>query len=305
MNVICIVVSTIFISCCRGLIIMRKNDIIIKQNYSYVQHSPKTNFNKIIKVKLSVDDNIDLFKKRPRETVHNQAKNSIYEPNLVLSKEEMNENTSVQTENFDIHEFISKYNLKENFLQKNQTGLEADDIVYIDINGLPNSDKNQSPLLLSLPKIIKKFTIGDDLNRTQSNKTLDYPLIPECYTGDGNCTKCREVSPYCHYMYSEKRCVYFGTAHATRFYECGRRWFVVDDHKPFFITLALVLVISSAVCAYMIWLRMKLSYSGDEITPTDYEALRSAVQKIRERRLPESVAVDTHLNPGDTQSVSH
>lgn len=131
-------------------------------------------------------------------------------------------------------------------------------------------------------------SIDDVINKTLDNKTLmtvPPPIIPICELGDGNCTHCKEISMFCHYMYSEKRCVYYKSRHVSRLYECGEKWAEADENWELSVAAMALLTVTFLAGGFIIWLRWYITtpeYIEEEDIQQRIET-RLAVGRIREK----------------------
>lgn len=130
-------------------------------------------------------------------------------------------------------------------------------------------------------------SIDDVINKTIENKTLVTvpPIIPICELGDGNCTHCKEISMFCHYMYSEKRCVYYNSRHVSRLYECGEKWAEADENWEVTVSAMALLIVTFAAGGFIIWLRWRIT-TPEYIEEEDMRQMietRLAVGRIREK----------------------
>lgn len=137
------------------------------------------------------------------------------------------------------------------------------------------------------PKNMINDSIDDVINKTLDNKTLMTvpPIIPICELGDGNCTHCKEISMFCHYMYSEKRCVYYKSRHVSRLYECSEKWAEADENWELTVAAIALLTVTFLASGFIIWLRWHITtpeYIEEEDIRQRIET-RLAVGRIREK----------------------
>lgn len=138
------------------------------------------------------------------------------------------------------------------------------------------------------PKPMINDSIDDVINKTLDNKTLMTvlpPIIPICELGDGNCTHCREISMFCHYMYSEKRCVYYKSRHVSRLYECSEKWAEADENWELTVAAMVLFTVTFLASGFIIFLRWHITtpeYIEEEDIRQRIET-RLAVGRIREK----------------------
>lgn len=138
------------------------------------------------------------------------------------------------------------------------------------------------------PKPMINDSIDDVINKALDNKTLMTvlpPIIPICELGDGNCTHCREISMFCHYMYSEKRCAYYKSRHVSRLYECSEKWAEADENWELTVAAMVLLTVTFLASGFIIFLRWHITtpeYIEEEDIRQRIET-RLAVGRIREK----------------------
>lgn len=130
-------------------------------------------------------------------------------------------------------------------------------------------------------------SVDEVINKTLENKTFVSvpPIIPICELGDGNCTRCKEISMFCHYMYSEKRCVYYNSRHVSRLYECSEKWAESDENWELSVAAIALLTVTFLAGGFIIWLRWRITtpeYIEEEDIRQRIET-RLAVGRIREK----------------------